>query len=171
MPKKTKEAIVKDIIKNLPKRQWLVSDFDLIINIFMKKVTKNQIETMDSLIETKFKTRREARRFLNLFFNEVIVTSKQNHEYWQNLILEEEDDKKMHIYNEISLSLKEMEKIAYSHTRKYQEKKTRKIIKYMILQFLRVTKILYLLQNNKTTTAIKNAKFLRAERFEMKQDA
>ena len=170
LPKKTKKAIIKDILVKLPDRQWLISDYDKIMEVFLRRVTDKKIKDIDSLIKSTFTRPQEIKRFVNLFFNEIVVSTKQNHEFWQNLILEEEDTKKMHIYNEISLSLKEMGDVSYVYSKKF-DLKAMGIMKYMILHSLRITKTLCLLQNNKVDLAITNSRFLRSERFEMRQNA
>ena len=171
LPKKTKHAIIKDILVKLPDRQWLLSDYDDIMEIFLKRITNKKIKGIDSLIKSTFTTPQEIKRFVNLFFNEIVVSTKQNHELWQNLILEEEDTNKMHVYNEISLSLKEIGDISHIYSGRIFDLKTMQIMKYIILQSLRITKTLYLLQNNKEDLAIINSRFLRSERFEMRQNA
>ena len=77
----------------------------------------------------------------------------------------------MHVYNEISLSLKEIGDISHIYSGRIFDLKTMQIMKYIILQSLRITKTLYLLQNNKEDLAIINSRFLRSERFEMRQNA
>jgi len=170
LPTKTKDAIIKDILVKLPDRQWLISDYDQIMQIFIKRITNKKIEGIDSLIGSTFKNRREVKRFATLFFNEIVISTKQNQEFWQNLILEEEDTDKMHIYNEISLSLRDMGAISEKYSNILNQK-SMDVMKCMILQSLRITKTLYYLQNQKNESAISNSKFLRSERFEMKHNA
>jgi len=171
LPKKVKQDVIGDIITKLPERQWLISDYDEIMEVFIKRITSEKIKDMDSLFKSTFKTQQETIKFVRLFFDEVVVSTKQNHEFWQNLILEEEDTEKMHIFNEISLSLKEMGDISKMCSRKRFDLRMMEVMKYLILQSLRITRTLHLLRLNKLDEAISDSRFLRSERLEMIQNA
>jgi len=170
LPKKTEEAIIKDIIFKLPKRQWLISDYDIIMEVFVNKLSDKKIKDLESLFTSTFNKPEEIPRFITLFFNEVSVKCKQDHEFWQDMILEESDTAKMHIYNEISLSLKEIIRASSKYSGKFY-KKSLAIVGHIVLQSLRITQILALLKRGKLKDAKINSKYLRAERFEMKQNA
>jgi len=170
LPKKTKDAIIKDILTKLPERQWLISDYDKIMKIFLERIADKEVKDMETLIRNTFTSEDQIKKFILLFFNEIVVRSKKNQEYWRDLILNEEDPERMHIYNEISLSLKEMSEISYKHSKRFN-KRSLEMMRYMILHSLRISRILLLLQSNKGDLALRNSKYLRSERFDMKHNA